>query len=212
MWEAAPEVDRDGVSVEYTIIITDLSTSIITNTSTTNTTFTTSLQFHVSHLITLYTSTCSHTLISDNFTTNITISKLHILAPTTDNIGVNFSGYCLPPPVVSGVEVITIGEGVIVYQCKEVSVPEGRVEAMCGDDGRWSPDPTQHMCIAMTTATSTDSTSVTSTDITGQDTITDHEASTDLKVIIGSSVSSAVVLVVVLLLIVLLISKISKCM
>ena len=76
MWAAAPEVDRDGMSVEYTIIITDLNRFITTNTSTTNTTFTTSLQFHVPHLITLYTSTCGHTLISDNFTTDITISKL----------------------------------------------------------------------------------------------------------------------------------------
>ena len=111
--------------------------------------------------------------------------------------------------MVSGVEVITIGEGVIAYQCEEGLVPEGRVEAMCGADGKWSPDPTQHMCIAMTTTTSTDSTSATSTDITGQETIT--EASTNIKVIIGSSVSSAVVLIVVLLLIVLLIWKISKC-
>ena len=75
VWAAAPELDRDGVSVEYTIIITDLSRSFTTNTSTTNTTFTTSLQFHVPHLIILYTSTCGHTLISDNFTTNITIDK-----------------------------------------------------------------------------------------------------------------------------------------
>ena len=108
-----------------------------------------------------------------------------------------------------GVEVITIGEGVIVYQCEEGFMPEGRVEAMCGDNGRWSPDPTQHICRAMTTTTYTDSTSTTSTDITRQDTIT--EASSNIKVIIGSSVSSAVVLIVVLLLIVLLIWKISKC-
>ena len=56
--------------------------------------------------------------------------------------------------MVSGVEVITIGEGVIAYQCEEGLVPEGRVEAMCGVDGRWSPDPTQHMCRTTTTATS----------------------------------------------------------
>ena len=114
---------------------------------------------------------------------------------------------CPLPPVNPGVEVITIGEGVIAYQCEEGLVPEGRVEAMCGDDGRWSPDPTQHMCNnTMTTATST---SATSTPITGQDTIT--EASTNIKVIIGSSVSSAVVLIVVLLLVVLLIWKILRC-
>ena len=90
MWAAAPEVDRDGVSVEYTIIITDLSRSITTNTSTTNTTFT-SLQFHVPHLITLYTSTCGHTLISDNFTTIITSSKLvFLLQLITHNYSLTF--------------------------------------------------------------------------------------------------------------------------
>ena len=56
--------------------------------------------------------------------------------------------------MVSGVEVITIGERVIAYQCEEGLVPEGRVEAMCGVDRRWSPDPTQHTCGTTTTATS----------------------------------------------------------
>ena len=68
--------------------------------------------------------------------------------------------------MVSGVEVITIGEGVIVYQCEEGLVPEGRVEAMCGDDGRWSPDPTQHMCrtiINLNTTATTAATATTST-------------------------------------------------
>ena len=143
--------------MEYTIIITDLSTSITTNTSTTNTTFTTSLQFHVPHLITLYTSTCGHTLLSDNFTTNITIS----FPFSADNIRVHFSGYCLPPPVVSGVEFITIGEGVIAYQCEEGFMPEGRVEALCGDDGRWSPDLTQDMCSNVMTTTTTATTATT---------------------------------------------------
>ena len=65
-----------------------------------------------------------------------------------------------------GVEVITIGhgEGVIAYQCEEGLVPEGRVEAMCGDDGRWSPDPTQHMCTTLTTIPPT---TTTTTDATG---------------------------------------------
>ena len=72
-------------------------------------------------------------------------------------------------PVVSGVEVITIGEGVIAYQCEEGFMPEGRVEAIyiCDDDGRWSPDPTcltQHMCTTLTTIpppTTTDATGAT---------------------------------------------------
>ena len=60
-----------------------------------------------------------------------------------------------------GVEIITIGEGVIAYQCEEEFVPEERVEAMCGVDGRWSPDPTQHMCNTLVTITPT------TTDTTG---------------------------------------------
>ena len=88
-----------------------------------------------------------------------------------------------------GVEIITIGEGVIAYQCEEGLVPEGRVEAMCGDDWRWSPEPTQHMCIAMTTATSTDS-SATSTDITRQDLET--EQSTNINTQNGVSISITV--------------------
>ena len=63
--------------------------------------------------------------------------------------------------MVSDVEVITIGEGVIVYQCKEGLVPEGRVEAICGVDGRWSPDPTQHMCSDTMTTTTTATTATT---------------------------------------------------
>ena len=67
--------------------------------------------------------------------------------------------------MVSGVEVITIGEGVIAYQCEEGLVPEGRVEAMCGVDGRWSPDPAQHMCIEIETTTTTTATTATSATI-----------------------------------------------
>ena len=52
-------------------------------------------------------------------------------------------------------------EGVIAYQCEQGLVPEGRVEAMCGVDGRWSPDPTQHMCNTLVTITPT------TTDATG---------------------------------------------
>ena len=92
--------------------------------------------------------------------------------------------------MISDVEVITIGEGVIVYQCEKGLVPEGRVEAMCGDDGKWSPDPTQHMCIAMTTTTSTDSTSATSTDITRQDLET--EPPTNINTQNGVSISITV--------------------
>ena len=68
--------------------------------------------------------------------------------------------FCLPPPVVSGVEVITIGEGVIAYQYEE-----GRVEAMCGVDGRWCPDPTQHMYSEIETTTTTTATTATSATI-----------------------------------------------
>ena len=67
--------------------------------------------------------------------------------------------------MVSGVEVITIGEGVIAYQCEEGLVPERRVEAMCGVDGRWSPVPTQNMCSEIMTTTTTTATTATSATI-----------------------------------------------
>ena len=51
--------------------------------------------------------------------------------------------------MISGVEVITIGEGVIAYQCEEGLVPEGRVEAMCGVDGSGGGVLTQHNTCAV---------------------------------------------------------------
>ena len=63
--------------------------------------------------------------------------------------------------MVSGVEFITIGEGVIAYQREEGFVPEGSVEALCGDDGRWSPDLTQDMCSNVMTTTTTATTATT---------------------------------------------------
>ena len=115
--------------------------------------------------------------------------------------------------MVSGIEVITIGEGVIVYQCEEGLVPEGRVEAICDDDGRWSPDLTQHMCNDYMNSTTDDTSTSTTNTTTQQDTciacLTTSSANI-IGVIVGSSVSSAVVLVVVLLVIVLLIWKVSK--
>ena len=64
--------------------------------------------------------------------------------------------------MVSGVKVITIGEGVIAYQCEEELVPEGRVEAMCVADGRWSPDPAQYMCRTIINLNTTATTAATS--------------------------------------------------
>ena len=68
---------------------------------------------------------------------------------------------CPLPPVNPGVEVITIGEGVIAYKCEEGLVPEGWVETICGVDGRWSPDPTQRMCSNPMTTTTTATTATT---------------------------------------------------
>ena len=101
---------------------------------------------------------------------------------------------CPLPPVTPGVEVITIGEGVIAYQCEEGLVPVGMVEAMCGDDGRWSPDSTQHMCISMTTTTSTDSTSATNTQETEKSTnIIDTQNGVSISITVGVSVAVALV-------------------
>ena len=74
MWSADAGGLR-GVSVEYTLLLTDSSHNSLTTHTTDATNWTTSLQFNETYLVTLYSSTCDHTLISDNITTNITIEE-----------------------------------------------------------------------------------------------------------------------------------------
>jgi hypothetical protein len=65
----------EGVNVEHTLLLTDSSHNLFTTHTTSATNWTTSLQFGETYLVTLYSSTCDHTLISDNYTTNITIDE-----------------------------------------------------------------------------------------------------------------------------------------
>ena len=57
---------------------------------------------------------------------------------------------CGAPSFSSGVAVqpfssTTVGSE-IVYQCLPGFLPEGRMTSVCGEDGRWNPDP-QGLCI-----------------------------------------------------------------
>jgi hypothetical protein len=65
----------EGVNVEHTLLLTDSSHNLFITHTTSATNWTTSLQFGETYLVTLYSSTCDHTLISDNYTTNITIDE-----------------------------------------------------------------------------------------------------------------------------------------
>jgi hypothetical protein len=64
-----------GVSVDHTLLLTGSFNKYLTTHTTSATNWTTLLQFGETYLVTLYSSTCGHTLISDNYTTNITIDE-----------------------------------------------------------------------------------------------------------------------------------------
>ena len=56
-----------------------------------------------------------------------------------------FSVSCGTPSFASRVDVepfnsTTVGSE-IVYQCQSGFLPEGRMTSVCGEDGRWNPDP-----------------------------------------------------------------------
>ena len=76
MWSSS-DGGLGGVSssIEYTLLLTDSSHNSLATHTTHTTNWTTSLQFNETYLVTLYSSTCDNTLISDNFTTNITIQE-----------------------------------------------------------------------------------------------------------------------------------------
>ena len=151
MWSATgEEVTGD---VEYTLSISTDSTH---TTHTTHTpTHTTPLELGATYLISLYSSTCQHTLVSNNFTTNITlqqrestISSPHLPLPLQPT-HLTIVSLCPPPAVPPGVVVSSVVEGsVIAYQCGEGLVSEDAesLQALCGADGNWSPDPTTLTC------------------------------------------------------------------
>jgi hypothetical protein len=65
----------DGVNVEHTLLLTDSSHNLLAIHITSTTNWTISLQFGETYLVTLYSSTCGHTLSSDNYSTNIAIDE-----------------------------------------------------------------------------------------------------------------------------------------
>ena len=59
---------------------------------------------------------------------------------------------CSFPRTLPGVELsIIVADTLLSFQCEEGLVPEGRLEAECGPEGRWDPDPTLHICRNATT-------------------------------------------------------------
>ena len=61
-----------------------------------------------------------------------------------------FSVSCGTPTFAGRVDVesftsTTVGSE-IVYQCQSGLLPEGRITAVCREDGRWNPDPVNLLC------------------------------------------------------------------
>ena len=75
---------------------------------------------------------------------------LHLCSPVS-------SIACEGPTLPSGVTVLepyntTVGS-VIVYQCQQSGFCSSQASSVCGEDGRWSPDPSQVLCTMIPTAT-----------------------------------------------------------
>ena len=49
----------------------------------------------------------------------------------------------------------TTVSSVIVYQCQQSGFAPSRPSSVCGEDGRWSPDPSQVVCMIITATTVT---------------------------------------------------------
>ena len=74
-------------------------------------------------------------------------------------MSVNFSLFiasevvCEDPTTASGVTVVqphtTTVSSVIVYQCQQQGFTPSQPSSVCGEDGTWSPDPTQLVCVML---------------------------------------------------------------
>ena len=66
---------------------------------------------------------------------------------------------CGSPTLPSGVTVVqphtTTVSSVIVYQCQQSGFVPSSPSSVCGEDGRWSPDPSQVVCSVAQPATGT---------------------------------------------------------
>ena len=62
---------------------------------------------------------------------------------------------CGGPTPASGVTVLephtTTVSSVIVYQCQQSGFAPSLPSSVCGEDGRWSPDPSQVVCLEVPT-------------------------------------------------------------
>ena len=60
---------------------------------------------------------------------------------------------CEDPTPPSGVTVVqphtTTVSSVIVYQCQQPGFTPSPPSSVCGEDGRWSPDPSQVVCVML---------------------------------------------------------------
>ena len=138
--------------VEYTITIFTVDEPATATTGQASTTsFTAILELNATYTITLYASRCNHSLMSDPIITTIVVEGIasymfenrivimKFLAPAGPS--------CLSPLPLPGVNISIITAGsVLSFQCEEGLVPEERLEAQCGPEGRWDPDPTLHNC------------------------------------------------------------------
>ena len=61
---------------------------------------------------------------------------------------------CEDPTPPSGVSVVqphtTTVSSVIVYQCQQSEFAPSLPSSLCGEDGRWSPDPSKVVCVTLT--------------------------------------------------------------
>ena len=64
---------------------------------------------------------------------------------------------CEEPTPTSGVTVLqphtTTVSSVIIYQCQQSGFAPSVPSSVCGEDGRWTPDPTQVVCMMTLTTT-----------------------------------------------------------
>ena len=60
---------------------------------------------------------------------------------------------CEDPTTANGVIVVqphtTTVSSVIIYQCQRQGFTPSQPRSVCGEDGTWSPDPTQVVCVML---------------------------------------------------------------
>ena len=44
------------------------------------------------------------------------------------------------------IELLNVASFLLSFKCKEGMIPADVVEAVCGEDGNWTPNPSTHTC------------------------------------------------------------------